>query len=367
MELVTYITQAEEKANGRTKLAQFLEVRPNYLTDAKAGRCGLPAYACVKLAQLLGEDPTRVIAASELVTEKKDERRAVWLPFVQGTANAAKTAAANEPHLIEGPHHVPLCRPTMNPDPDSSRRFGGIGRLYGDAGASRIAAAHVCIVGIGGVGSWAAEALARSGVGRLTLIDLDHVGESNINRQVHALDATLGEAKVSAMAKRIAAINPHCRIDTIEDFVSPENVATLLPACTAVIDAIDQVRAKAALIAHCRRAATPVVTTGGAGGRRDPTRIEVADLSRTTQDPLASKVRARLRREYGFPREPKTKFGVDCVFSQEPIVRPAGAGCAVGDPGPQGLNCAGYGSAMTVTAAFGLAAAARVLARLAAV
>ena len=252
----------------------------------------------------------------------------------------------------------------MADQPDFERRFGGITRLYGAAALERLRAAHVCVVGIGGVGSWAVEALARSGIGKFTLIDLDHVAESNINRQIHALEQTLGQAKVLAMAERITAINPHCVVQTIEEFVTPENVTELLPACDAVIDAIDQVRAKAAIIAFCNGAGIYVVTTGGAGGRSDPTRIMVDDLSRTTQDALASKVRALLRKEYGFPREPKKKFDVECVYSPEQLVRPAEVGCDVGDEDLQGLNCAGYGSSVTVTASFGFAAAARVLMRL---
>lgn len=251
-------------------------------------------------------------------------------------------------------------------DSDPARRLGGVARLYGAEGAARIAAAHVCVIGIGGVGSWAAEALARSGVGRLTLIDLDHVAESNINRQIHALDASLGQAKVQAMAARIAGINPACRVDCIEEFIEPDNVEALLPACDAVIDAIDAVRAKAALIAHCQRQKRLLVTTGGAGGRVDPTRVQVDDLSRTIQDALASNVRARLRKEYGFPRDPKKKFGVDCVFSPEQIVRPAAEVCETDGGALQGLNCAGYGSSVAVTATFGFAAAARVLVKLAA-
>lgn len=242
-----------------------------------------------------------------------------------------------------------------------SRRFGGIDRLYGPGSLARLAAAHACVIGIGGVGSWAAETLARSGVGRLTLIDLDHVAESNINRQVHALEATLGQAKVLAMGERIAQINPACTVVCIEEFVTVDNAATLLPACDVVIDCIDDVKAKAALIAHSRRAKRPVVTTGGAGGRTYPTRIRIDDLARTTQDALASKLRARLRKDYGFTREPKKKFGVSCVFSDEPIRRPAGAdACELDDhpAGLHGLNCAGYGSSVAVTAAFGLAAAA---------
>jgi tRNA A37 threonylcarbamoyladenosine dehydratase len=247
----------------------------------------------------------------------------------------------------------------MSDTADLQRRFGGMVRLHGAEAAARIAAAHVCVIGIGGVGSWAAEALARSGVGRLTLIDLDHVAESNINRQVHALGATLGQAKVLAMRDRIADINPRCEVVCIEEFITPENIAQLLPACDAIVDAIDQVRAKAALIAHCRRAQVALVTTGGAGGRSDPTQLRIDDLSRTVQDPLASKVRARLRKEYGFPRDPKKKFGVACVYSIEPIQRPQGAACDLDEAGLHGLNCAGYGSSVCVTAAFGMAAAAR--------
>ncbi len=254
---------------------------------------------------------------------------------------------------------------TADTAPDAARRFGGVARLYGAEGAARIAAAHVCVIGIGGVGSWAAEALARSGVGRLTLIDLDHVAESNINRQIHALDATLGKAKVVAMAERIAQINPDCVVNCVDEFIEPDTVATLLPACDAVIDAIDAVRAKAALIALCRREKRLLVTTGGAGGRIDPTQVQVADLSRTIQDALASNVRARLRKDYGFPRDPKKKFGVECVFSPEQITRPVAEACATDGGGLQGLNCAGYGSSVAVTATFGFSAAARVLAVLA--
>ena len=240
------------------------------------------------------------------------------------------------------------------------RRFGGIDRLYGSGTLARLAQCHVCVIGIGGVGSWGAEALARSGIGRLTLIDLDHVAESNINRQVHALDATLGQAKVLAMKERIAQINPDCHVDCIEEFIAPDTVAILLPACDLVLDCIDQVKAKAALVAHCHRTKLPIVTTGGAGGRTDPTRIRIEDLSRTTQDALASKLRASLRKDYGFTRDPKKKFGVPCVFSDEQITRPANVDfCASGGAA---LNCVGYGSSVAVTAGFGFAAAAHGLA-----
>ena len=260
----------------------------------------------------------------------------------------------------------------MNDDTDFERRderkFGGIARLYGAEGAQRIGQAHVCVIGIGGVGSWAAEALARSGVGRITLIDLDHVAESNINRQSQADDATLGQAKVLAMQERIARINPQCNVTCVEEFIDTENIAALMPACDAVIDAIDQVRAKAALAAHCTRNQVLLVMTGGAGGRIDPTRVCIDDLSRTTQDALASKVRARLRSEHGFTRDPKKKFGIECVYSPEQIRRPDEF-CEVEAPedkrGIDGLNCAGYGSSVAVTSTFGMVAAARVLTLLA--
>ena len=255
---------------------------------------------------------------------------------------------------------------------DFARRFGGIARLYGEDALPRLSAAHVCVIGIGGVGSWAAEALARTAVGRITLVDLDHVAESNTNRQIHALEGEYGRAKVQAMAARIRAINPACVVNEIDDFVTAENVATLLPPCDFVLDAIDNVRAKAALIAHCRDINTPIVTTGAAGGRRDPTLIQVADLARTEHDPLVARLRAQLRKDYDFPRGPKQAFGVECVFSVEPIVRPASAALACDideaplqdNTAPQGLNCAGYGSAVMVTATFGMVAAARVLDRL---
>lgn len=244
----------------------------------------------------------------------------------------------------------------IDDNPISERRFGGLDRLYGPGAVARLARAHVCVVGIGGVGSWAVEALARSGVGHLTLIDLDHIAESNINRQIHALDATLGQSKVVAMRERVAAINPVCQVDGIEAFIGPENVANLIPPGATVIDAIDAVAAKAALIALCRGCGQFLVTTGGAGGRCDPARIRVHDLARTTHDPLAASLRQTLRREYGFPAQ--GEFGVPCVFSDEPMRRPEV--CATHD-----LNCGGYGSLVSVTAAFGLAAAAVALNRLA--
>lgn len=246
-------------------------------------------------------------------------------------------------------------------DVDLARRFGGTRRLYGADAWRRFSEASVCVVGIGGVGSWAAEALARSAIGSITLIDLDMVAESNVNRQVHALDDAFGQAKTDAMARRIAAINPLCRVNCIEDFVTTDNLATMLDhGFDYVIDAIDQVRTKAAMIAWCQSKSVPLVTAGGAGGQIDPTRIGIADLARTVQDPLLAKVRSRLRKEYGYPRDPKKKFGIQAVFSSEPLRYPENASCDQ-PPSLNGLNCAGYGSSMCVTAAFGLIAASTVL------
>ena len=250
-----------------------------------------------------------------------------------------------------------------HPAVDSARRFGGLGRLYGADAIARLAAAHCCVIGIGGVGSWAVEALARSGIGRLTLIDLDHIAESNINRQIHALEQTLGQAKVTAMAERVRAINPDCQVHTLDEFIDADNVAALLPFCDGVIDAIDQVAAKAALIALCRARGQFLVTTGGAGGRVLPARVKVDDLARTVQDALAASLRARLRKNYGFPAG--KSFGIDCVYSDEPIRRPAAEACVADGSAPQGLSCAGYGSSVAVTATFGFAAAAHLIGRLA--
>lgn len=245
---------------------------------------------------------------------------------------------------------------------DLARRFGGLERLYGVEGAARIRAAHVAVAGIGGVGSWAAEALARSGVGALTLIDLDHVAESNINRQIHALDATVGQAKVQAMRERIAQIHPGCVVHGVEDFVSPENWPQLLPLrVDAVIDACDQVKAKTAMAAWALQSRTLFITVGAAGGKRLAHRVDIDDLSRTTHDPLLAQLRYRLRKFHGAPREARS-IGVDCVFSRE-AVAPPDASCAVDGDGS--LNCHGYGSVVAVTATFGQCAAGWVLDRIA--
>ncbi|HWS75795.1 MAG TPA: ThiF family adenylyltransferase [Quisquiliibacterium sp.] len=258
------------------------------------------------------------------------------------------------------------------------RRFGGVSRLLGAGALARLQASHFVVVGVGGVGSWAAEALARSGAGALTLIDMDHVAESNINRQVHALEATLGAAKGEAMRERIAGIWRGCRVTLVDDFVTAENAAALLPDDAIVVDAIDQPRAKAAMIALCRRRGQPLVVCGGAGAVTDGLGLKRADLALVRGDPLLASVRARLRREHGFPREAGKRFGVAALYFEAQRVRPATAasgvaaraagvgGDAAGDdaaacevPARAGapLACAGYGSLVTVTAALGFAAA----------
>lgn len=260
---------------------------------------------------------------------------------------------------------------------DRTRRFGGIARLYGPHALAAFERAHVAVIGIGGVGSWVAEALARSAVGALTLIDLDNVAESNTNRQIHALDGNYGKPKVDAMAERIALIDRACDVRRIEDFVEPGNFDALLGGrFDYVVDAIDSVRTKTALIAWCVNQGQPLVTVGGAGGQLDPTRIRIDDLALTIQDPLLSKVRAQLRKQHGFPRGPKAKFKVSAVYSDEPLIYPEAAVCDMDDvaqhldtspghAGPVGLNCAGFGSSVCVTASFGFAAAAHVLRALA--
>lgn len=299
----------------------------------------------------------------------------------------------------------------------ADRRFASVARVYGEAGCQRLWQSHAVVVGIGGVGSWAAEALARSGVGRLTLIDLDHVAESNINRQVHALTSTLGAAKVEVMAQRIRDISPDISVHPVDEFIEPGQEEKLIPADTdLVIDAIDAVAAKASLIAWCVANGKPVIACGAAGGRTDPLQLRVEDLSRTTGDALLSAVRARLRRQHGFPRGDGTampssvsraetssvsahsqdqegggapghfptqnaqpaqpaqtkppsrrrrkgdpsRFGVPAIHSPEQIAgtRPKGEG------GGMPLACAGYGSLVTVTASMGLAAASQAIAQL---
>ncbi len=246
---------------------------------------------------------------------------------------------------------------TLDDDADLERRFGGLRRLYGPAAYKRVRAARFAVVGVGGVGSWAAEALVRSGVASVTLIDMDHVAESNVNRQIQALSSTLGQAKVQALRERMALIHPGCQVITIEEFVDEDNVATWLGAAPldGVLDCCDQVRAKAALAAWGRAHGVPVVAVGAAGGKVLPQQVEVADLAEVTHDPLLASLRQRLRQRHEGAR--KGPMGLRCVFSRE-AVRPPQDGVCDTDGS---LNCHGYGSSVMVTASFGMVAAAQLV------
>ncbi|MGB3423469.1 MAG: tRNA threonylcarbamoyladenosine dehydratase [Castellaniella sp.] len=267
---------------------------------------------------------------------------------------------------------------------DAVRRFGGLDRLYGEGARLALADLRVIVAGIGGVGAWCAEALARSGVGALTLVDLDHVAESNINRQVHALGSTLGQAKVAAMADRIRDINPGCRVECVDDFIGPDNVDAILSGPPGVLlDCTDQVAAKIAMILRARAAGWPVLVCGGAGGKTDPLALRAGDLSVVTHDALLGRVRQELRQRHGYPKggaaggKPRRRvprMGVHCLWFDQPVVLPSawargaapagGTADAAADQGsvtpiaaPQGLSCAGYGSAVAITATMGMAAA----------
>ncbi len=242
---------------------------------------------------------------------------------------------------------------------DLERRFGGLARLYGAAGYQRLRSLRVAVVGLGGVGSWAVEALARSGVARLVLIDFDQVAESNINRQIQALGRTVGAAKVDALAERVADIHPGCDIVKVEDFATPENWPALLPVPVDVlIDACDQVRAKAALAAWAMATRTPFVCVGAAGGKRRPQAVDVADIAEVTHDPLIASLRQRLRKQHGAARQ--GRIGVRAVFSRENVVAPVSDETCATDGS---LNCAGYGSSVAVTATFGMVAAGEAIAQ----
>jgi len=247
-------------------------------------------------------------------------------------------------------------------------RFGGIVRLVGAAGAARLRAAHVCVIGIGGVGSWTVEALARSGVGALTLVDLDEICVTNVNRQVHALNGTVGRTKVEVMAERVRLIHPDCRVTTVAEFFTEANAAQLLtPEFCCVVDAIDAVANKCRLLTLCRERRLPVVACGAAGGRLEATAVHIADLAEVSHDRLLAEVRKRLRKEHGFPKS--GPLGVPCVFSPEPPVTPELPPCTESElestPPPR-LNCEwGYGSAAFVTGSFGFAAAGWVVRKLA--
>lgn len=249
--------------------------------------------------------------------------------------------------------------PLSHLDNDHERRFGGLERLYGEGVRMALHRSRVAVVGVGGVGSWAVEALARSGVGQIALIDFDHVAVSNMNRQIQALESTLGAAKVAVLEARIREINPACKVSAIDDFLTAENLHELIPpgAFDAVIDACDEARVKAALIAHARFNKIPLVVCGAAGGKRDPLGLRQADLGLVTHDALLSRIRSLLRREFKIQPRKNGKFGVACVYLEEPSKK--GGACTVGN-----LSCAGYGSAVTVTAPMGFAAAAWCIERL---
>ena len=231
------------------------------------------------------------------------------------------------------------------------RRFGGVARLYGADLRTRFQNATVVVAGLGGVGSWAAEALARTGIGHLVLVDFDHIAESNTNRQLHAIEGQYGKAKVEAMTSRILQINPEIQITAHDEFLEPENLDRIIPANAFVLDATDSVQTKIALSVWARENQRDLVMCGAAGGKTDPTSIRCDDLSRTEQDALLAKVRQGLRQDHGFSRNLKHKIGIRAVYSQEPR-----AGASTG-----GLACSGYGSTVMVTAACGLAAAAEIL------
>jgi tRNA A37 threonylcarbamoyladenosine dehydratase len=246
-------------------------------------------------------------------------------------------------------------------DADIERRFGGLARIYGPDSAAHIQQSHVVIVGVGGVGSWAVEALARSGVSRITLIDMDHIAESNVNRQIHALSSTIGMSKVEAMAQRVKQINPLAELQCVDEFVSPGNWPNLLPFGTdAVIDACDQMAAKCAMAQWSLTSGIPFVTVGAAGGKRLGQAVEVQDLVDVTHDPLLAKVRYQLRRERKVRANAK-RMNVACVFSRESVQKPVQS-CDL--PSDGSLNCHGYGSMVSVTAVFGMVAAGWVIEKL---
>ncbi|HYG24044.1 MAG TPA: tRNA threonylcarbamoyladenosine dehydratase [Verrucomicrobiae bacterium] len=248
-------------------------------------------------------------------------------------------------------------------------RFSGIGRLFGSDGAQRLRDAHVCVIGIGGVGSWAVEALARSGVGQLTLVDLDDVCISNVNRQLHALTGTFGKPKVEVMAERARLIQPDCQVNARQEFFLQSNADSILNTrFDYVFDAIDRVSMKALLIASCVQRGIPIITAGGAGGRRNPAAIEVSDLAFSCNDRLLKHVRKELRSKHSFTQADKP-FGVKCVFSREPVVFAQADGsvsCERGDTTDFRIDCStGFGTASFVTGTFGLIAAGQIVEHLA--
>ena len=250
---------------------------------------------------------------------------------------------------------------------DIENRFGGVIRLYGKEGFQRFCQSHLCVIGVGGVGSWAVEAFARHGIGYLTLIDPDQVIESNMNRQIQAIESNLGIPKITALANRIREINPDCQVTTIQKFILPtDDLKALLPHnhFDYVMDAIDTVGTKVSIIAYCRDKKIPLVTMGGAGGQTDPTKIEIADLSKTEQEPLLAKVRKKLRTQHGFPRGTRNSFGIDAVYSMEPLRYAENLPRKDNQDGQDNPGVR-FGTSVAVTASFGMAAASFILRSLA--
>ena len=254
------------------------------------------------------------------------------------------------------------------------QRFSGIARLYGESALTSFSQAHVCVIGIGGVGSWVAESLARSGIGQITLIDMDDVCVTNTNRQIHALKSNIGKPKTSVMAERILQINPECIVNEIDDFININNVSQYLgakqnPRYNYIVDAIDSVRDKAAVLAYCKRQKLKIITIGGAGGQKDPTQIKIADLAKTIQDPLAAKLREKLKNDYKLNKDSKGKYSIPCVFSTEQLTYPTQNGqiCFAKNQADSNkkMDCeSGFGAITTVTATFGFVAVSYVLNKL---
>jgi tRNA threonylcarbamoyladenosine dehydratase len=253
----------------------------------------------------------------------------------------------------------------MEAKADFNSRFGGIGRLYGLSGLERIGQARVLVIGIGGVGSWVAEALARTGIGGLTLVDLDDICVTNINRQIHALNSTVGSFKVDAMKERVLLINPACEVDVKQCFFSPKNLADIFDRhYDYVVDACDDFTNKCFLIDHCRKNSVPLIVMGGAGGKIDPTQICVTDMSVSSNDRLLARLRKKLRQDFDFPGENQGDFGVLAVWSRERAVYPTADGCTTYRPPgfAKNMDCSeGFGSASFVTGAFAFAATSAVL------
>lgn len=237
-------------------------------------------------------------------------------------------------------------------DDEYERRFTGTARLYGTDSFALFQQAHVLVAGAGGVGSWAIEALARTGIGHLTLVDMDVLVASNVNRQLPALSDTFGRSKIEVLAERARGINPRIKLTLVDDFLTRDNIGELLADTPdLVLDCTDDVDAKISLIVWCRRRRIPVVIAGAAGGKTDPTALRVDDLARTHRDPLLAKIRRQLRRDCGFPKNPDEKFGIPCVYSSQAVITPEGDSCDGGT-----LSCTGYGSSTVVTATMGMLA-----------